>query len=438
MTPKRNRSTTEVAKPPSPASRKKTIRKSWVSRLTQPWLSRWRNILSQLQPSKWGNALRSRLLLVSVVGLLVLAVGVVGLTLVPAPFRFQANIETDQFGFRLIKDRTAKKNEAFLMSSVRGVKNITVTGAFSVPVTLDGTFRVVKTEKLLAEKSLTIDLAKKESVFEVEVLSLNSASDLEIADFSLAPPVTVRELSFNTGTNELGVVLKPDPKLENSKKAGDLRLHFGSKPLRLHIEGRVLSPNPINGSGSSVQVLDLEYLPEGTNFTLPLPQDASVMVLVPAIDSTESENWFRPNWIVDKVSFEDSLQSGSESTYNLDVSTILKGSILVNEDELLVEPEQFLSFGRKDPGIEIIRSLKIEKPHGLRVKGLGRASVVSAGLDLKLPLRQMKTSVLVQWLGLSKDFLIALLSFLSAIIISLFMWLVNYFSETSAKKRSSA
>jgi hypothetical protein len=164
-------------------------------------------------------------------------------------------------------------------------------------------------------------------------------------------------------------------------------------------------------------------------------------------DSDEQPFW--QDIKVKDVKLEQQFQKSDDLSKNVLESSITTGTIRMAERQLSLEEGQFLKI--QSPGIESLRRLRIahSKPNeapelqiagqtlkvsepvtGLKVDISGRTPLIMAGLNPDLPIARIQGSFFARFLP--NDAIVALVSFCSALILSLLAWLVDNFSKSKS------
>ncbi|MFN5514404.1 MAG: hypothetical protein ACK5CA_06570 [Cyanobacteriota bacterium] len=190
--------------------------------------------------------------------------------------------------------------------------------------------------------------------------------------------------------------------------------------------------------------IPVEFTLETTQFELTPNFKTQVNLTLP---SQEQANIFWGNINVGEVKFEQLIQSGNDVNDQIKDSTILSGDIRISNQDLKLEENQFLTI--HPPGIQTLSRIQIVRPdpdrklelktsgnnlkladpaQGLNVTISGKTTQIQAGLNEKLPISQIQGSWLSQ--HLSRDAVVAIISFSASLVVSLTAWLFKKIDDT--------
>jgi hypothetical protein len=188
---------------------------------------------------------------------------------------------------------------------------------------------------------------------------------------------------------------------------------------------------------------------------LPIIKPTILSIDLPDLSKSDFdyEQWLRGDLVVKDVDFRELDDPGYDLGDRVEYSTILKGEIRMGERSIKVEKNQFIL--PKDIGIESLKSIEIKPsrndsevelrvngdtvevskpPEGLEVRIAGQAKYIQVGLDPRFPINSLQSNLPTK-LGLSNEIVIAIVSFVLGVIISLFSWLSNDFKSWLPKSR---
>jgi hypothetical protein len=384
----------------------------------------------------WRQLLRDRLFTAVTLVTLVLA-SICLLNFLPFVVPFEGVLTVSEMGF------TTTRSSQLLLKDIRGIQSLTLSGRQTIP--LEGTDFNSKTEpRLNGSGRRNIELLEDSSQW---ILSSSNpqASELTLADLTLASGTRIRELKYKPFSRILSLKLIPatDP------AAGDrslLKLDAGFAPLNATLQGYRLpdlnrqddTPLDFRFSATQIELAITQPLTLDIQFAKPTPQSSE-----PAI---------QPFWKdidVKDVRLERQVQKGDDFNANVPQSTILSGTISMVERQLSLKKGQFLLidppaiqtlgylqilYPDASKGLELQLSdqaIEIDEPtDGLTVAISGETPLIQAGLNKKLPVPpKLQGSLLSRFL--SGEAIVALLSFCGGLVASLLMWLVDSLSKAT-------
>ncbi|MFM7441552.1 MAG: hypothetical protein ACKO2V_23630, partial [Snowella sp.] len=228
---------------------------------------------------------------------------------------------------------------------------------------------------------------------------------------------------------------------QNQRLSFNLTPNNAGQPPRFLIDASAIQ---INLSGYKIKNINLKNSEIPLEFTLETSQFELTpqfpLVLNLTLFNQAKTNLFWGNINVEKVKFEKLIQTGDNVNDEIIDSTILSGDIRMANQDLKLEENQFLII--QPPGIQtlnriqIIQSdpdhklelktsgnnLKVADPdQGLNVTFSGKTTQIQTGLNEKLPIAQIQGSWLSQ--NLSRDGVVAIISFCASLVVSLIAWL---------------
>lgn len=334
--------------------------------------------------------------------------------IIPSDQNFEGNLIVRQMNFTYAGDRA---NNLFL-NEIYGINQITATGVQTL--TLDGKFESTSEPKLNNLNKLTIEFPTETSQWTIASLNFNELSQLKLLELRLPYNTKVSGLNHNfypnreIPFNELSLSLKP-PIQANQSTNHSLHLDLGEIAIKVTLERYKLPDLGLEASSDNPNPLVFTFTPSIKQIGLLLTHPMSFYISLPDPKKVDFSRWFWGNLIVKDVEFYERVRTGVDVKDEFLKSTILEGKIRMGEQELKIEPEQFLIFPSKDPGIQLLRNLQIQPrmPH-IQIRISGKTKRIQVGLDKNFPVSSIQASYLARFLP--KDAVIAIVSFCVAMI----------------------
>jgi hypothetical protein len=341
--------------------------------------------------------------------------------ILPVSQPFEGNLLVNSLSF------TNQKNNQLLLKNVRQVQEISLAGKQSL--TLSGTITNSNHPELNQKQELQIELPQDNSQ-----ITITPKDNLTLREIRLQEKDRITNLRYAPYNERLAFTLIPSP---NS-----------SQPPRFLIDASSIQINISDYQLKNIKLknpeIPLEFTLETTQFELTPQFPIAVNLTLP---SKEQANIFWGNINVEKVKFEKLIQTGDNVNDEIIDSTILSGDIRMANQDLKLEENQFLII--HPPGIQTLSRLQIIRPdrdrklelktsgnnlkladpaQGLNVTISGKTTQVQAGLNEKLPIAQIQGSWLSQ--HLSRDGVVAIISFCASLVVSLIAWLFKKMDDS--------
>ena len=358
-------------------------------------------------------------------------IGILLLNFIPFALPFEGVLAVSEIGF------TSTKPGQLLLKDIRGIQSITLSGQQTL--SLPGDFSDNGKPSFIGN-NLKIDLVEESSQWTLKPTDSKN-SELTLSELHLQEGTQISDLKYEPRNRSLSFSLKPNSKASASD-SGSLKIEPGSTPLQLTLERYRLPPNLKRQDNTESLTLTYE---NATEFVLSLtkPLDFTVQL------SESDKQPFWRNIEVKDVRLDKLLQKADDFNDNVSESTILAGTMRMAESQLSLENSQFLLID--PPAIKTLNYLQIVYPDaskglelqlsgqsiqvtepfdGLKVAVSGETSLLQAGLNKKIRVARIEGSLLARYL--THDQIIALLSFCSALVVSLLAWLFDNFSKENS------
>lgn len=359
---------------------------------------------------RWLNQY-GRLSLVSL--MLAVFLGIILVALLPGMHRFEARLVATQLSF------ITHEPDALFLNRIRRVQEISIRGQQTAPLILTGQFL---DPDLQGINELEIELPHDFSQLAFRPIDSTeeSLNELEVTEVQLQDQTTVTQLSYAPATQrlEFNYELTETSRPESPTM---MRLYLGTQPLSITLEGyRLPALGLEDPSGDRPRTITFQ--PDIAEYQQVLPVRGGVSILLPpASTDANSPNWFWGNLQVQAVQFSERQETGLSFDEERVLSTLQTGKIRLADQELDVEPAQFLML--EGSGIQQIRHIQVLETEGLEIRAMGEASQIQVGLDPNFPIEGIRSNALTQWL--TPEQMIAVVSFSGAMVASLLAWLVD-------------
>jgi hypothetical protein len=418
------------------------------TKLTNGW-QEFRKFLGnkkQLFTGKWSNltnSLAQKKRVTFVLILLLLFSGTVVTLLLPSANPFEGNLVVRELSF------TSNQPNKLFLNDISGITQLSVQGVMQ-NISLKGRFESKKYPKLNQIKTLKFNLTNSKSQLIIIPETLKTASDLELLELRLQQDTKIKNLTYNSYNKALSLLVKPDSSQVKANHQVTLRLYLGQQPLKMIVEGGYQLPQlGWQDKPGKPEPIEFTFQPYGKDITLPITNSANLSINLPNPNQPEAQQWLRGNLLVKNVEFYTLDISGVDSKDTLAISTILQGQIRMGDRELKIEENQFLTID--EPGIKRLPYLKVsdsepfqnseiriegqalkisEQNKGLEVRIAGRSRAIKVGIDRDFPVGIIRANFWYNYLP--NDVLVALISFSSAMIVALLIWLVDNLPKSSS------
>jgi hypothetical protein len=338
--------------------------------------------------------------------------------ILPVSQPFEGNLLVDSFSF------TNQKTNQLLLKNVRQIQEISLAGKQTL--NLSGTITNSTHPELNQIQELQIELPQENSQ-----ITITPKNNFTLEEIRLQEKDRITNLKYASYDNRLEFKLTPfnAPLLPRFRiNASSIQIGLSDYQLK-----NIKLKNP---------EIPLEFTLETSQFELTpqFPVDVNLTL------SKEPTNIFWGNINVENVKFEIIPQVDNLNDQIKD-STILSGDIRMANQDLKLEENQFLIV--HSPGIQTLSRIQIVRPdpdrklelktsgnnlkladpaQGLNVTISGKTTQVQAGLNEKLPIAQIQGSWLSQ--HLSRDGVVAIISFCASLVVSLIAWLFKKMDDS--------
>jgi hypothetical protein len=376
--------------------------------------------------------------------LLIFFAGIVLALLLPVANTFEGNLTVKEMSFTSNEDRQLFLQDISEISQI-SLASLEENQSFSL---VGSNFKFLSHPEINSLPKLEIQLVDKNSQLIISPEKPDQTSELILEELRLQKNTKVTKLSYNSypyngsKVNHLELSLQPDD------QPASLHVNLGESPLKVILEGYKIPQLGLEDSQGKVEPLEFTFQPDSPTLVLPLKNPVNLLINLPEPNQTNSEQWFRGQIEVKDVKFKKWEQAGTDDRDSFPISLIMQGSVRMAEQELKIEDQQFLTIA--NPGIQRLPYLKIsdsqsspqdlevqidgqtlkvsKPPQGLDVRVSGKSKEIQVGIDPKLPIASIRGNFWANYLP--KDVIIALISFSSAMIVSLLTWLATDFSQT--------
>ncbi|WP_197036143.1 hypothetical protein [Fischerella sp. PCC 9605] len=285
--------------------------------------------------------------------------------------------------------------------------------------------------------------------------NIDKTSELELLELRLQQDTKVKELSYISYPDKGGKTNVISLSLQPNNSPVPLQLSLGAQPLQVVIEGYQLPELGLQDSPDQPEPIEFTFQPDIQVYDLELKQLATLSINLPGSSSDDSETQLLGKSIeVKDMQFYTGEKPGASPRDFFNASTIIQGQIRMAEQDLKIEKNQFLNIEK--PGVQRLiylnisepqsnqdlefkidgQTLKVsEPPKGLEVRLSGRTTGIQVGLDPEIPVASIRANFLANYL--SKDVIVGLISFSSAMITAIIIWLFENYSETPKEKDNS-
>ncbi|MEB3189656.1 MAG: hypothetical protein VKL42_04855, partial [Snowella sp.] len=336
--------------------------------------------------------------------------------ILPVNQPFEGNLLVNSLGF------TNQKNGQLLLKNVEKIQEISLAGKQGL--TLSGTITNSNHPELNQKQELQIEILKDNE--HNGQITITPKDSLTLREIRLQENDIIEDLTYAPFTKILKFYLRPANPAQPPRfllNASSIQINLSDYQLK-----NIKLKNPEN---------PLEFTLETTQFELTPQFPVDVNLTLP---SKEQANIFWGNISVETVKFKELIQTGDNSNDNIIDSTILSGDIRMVNQDLKLEENQFLII--YPPGIQTLSRIQIIRPdpdhklelktsgnnlkladpdQGLNVTFSGKTTQIQTGLNEKLPIAQIQGSWLSQ--HLSRDGVVAIISFCASLVVSLIAWL---------------
>jgi hypothetical protein len=340
--------------------------------------------------------------------------------ILPVSQPFEGNLLVDSFSF------TNQKTNQLLLKNVRQIQEISLAGKQTL--NLSGTITNSTHPELNQIQELQIELPQENSQ-----ITITPKNNFTLEEIRLQEKDRITDLKYASYDNRLEFKLTPS----NTPRSPIFRINASSIQISLsdYQLKNIKLKNPEIPLKFTLETTQFELTPQfpiAVNFTLPSKEQANIF-------------WGSIN--VEKVKFEQLIQPGDNVNDEIKDSTILSGDIRMANQDLTLEEDQFLII--HPPGIQTLSRIQIIRPdpdrklelktsgnnlkladpaQGLNVTISGKTTQVQAGLNEKLPIAQIQGSWLSQ--HLSRDGVVAIISFCASLVVSLIAWLFKKMDDS--------
>lgn len=365
---------------------------------------------------------------VVVLGIMLLFLTVTLLGIVPSRQPFEGTLTVSDLSF------TNSRYNGQLFRRVEGIRELTLAG--SQRFTLAGSFSSQTNPQLNALSELAVDLPEETSQW-LLTASDAQAPRLRLQELKLQPQTRIEQLAYSQylDTTTKRTVRRLSLRIVPAPAGGDeLVLSSGGTPLQITLSNYRLPRLSLPPSASS----ELSFTLDTPQIVLSIAKPLSLTFDLSAVDS----QFFWGELAVEAVSFDQVVETTANFQNRYANSSIQSGTVRLPDQQLSLEKHQFLLIN--PPGITTLRRLEIvepepDKPPTLKISGQdiqvaepavglsleisGETNGIQAGLNRQLPVVRIQSSYLSRFL--TKDQLTALISFSSAVVLSLLAWLVE-------------
>ncbi|MFN6569360.1 hypothetical protein [Dendronalium sp. ChiSLP03b] len=388
------------------------------------------------------NYFKHKPIAILVLLLLLICILTVFAGIAPSTNNFDGSLVVQQLGFTY----NGKEENKLFINNIRGITKFLVDGRQTL--TLTGKFTSPSqpklNDKLARINTLTIELLQEKSQWSIVPADSKSKSKLTLSELRLQPQITIDSFSYNPYNHRLAFLFLSKTALDKSAKP-NLILNLSEQPLKITFTGYRLPELGLQDNQDTSNQLELIVKPNNSELRLLITNNTNLSIDLPEPNQVDYEEWFQGDLAVINMQFNKVYKTGINVNDDLEKSTINNGDIRMGERNLKVESHQFLMIEK--PGVERLQHLAVipakttkevelringesvdisEPPEGIEVRIAGKSKQIQVGIDPRLPVNSLQSNLLASW-GLANDVVIAIISFFSAIIVSLLTWLINDF-----------
>lgn len=388
--------------------------------------------------------LKERKTRVLVLTLFVICIAIVFLGIYPTNSNFEGVLFLNKIGF-------TNSEEIILLEGINDIKKILGGGASTLE--LAGKFSTLSNSRLnqilQKRQSLTIKLSNDWEI---------SSEKLSLKKLALQENTKVALLGYNNSENTLNISLVHDNLKKNQSDVYASLLVSDGLPTghKFIFNNITIAGLKELGLPDNINPIKLELEVDNPEIIFNFSGQTQLSIFLPDIQKgINYKKWIKSNLKVKNVRLQEEFrrENGSENK-----STIFEGKIRMGEKEIKVESNQFLIIN-ENPGIEFLHDPEIvpsksnqekaelridgttleiyEPPKGLKVYISGNTKSIQAGINTNFPVSNLQSNFLKN-LGFANDLVIAIISFFSAIIISLLTWLFNDFASWLASQSNKS
>ena len=339
--------------------------------------------------------------------------------ILPVSQPFEGNLLVNSLSF------TNQKTNQLLLKNVRKIQEISLAGKQTLM--LSGIITNSSHPELNQLQELQIELPKDNSQ-----ITITPKNDLTLEEIRLQEKDRITNLQYSPYGERLAFTLRSFNASQLSRfliDASSIQISLSDYQLK-----NIKLKNPEN---------PLEFTLETSRFELTPQFPVDVNLILP---SEEPTNIFGGNINVENVKFE-IIPKVDNVNDQIKDSTILSGDIRMANQDLKLEEDQFLII--HPPGIQTLSRIQIIRPdsdrklelktsgnnlkladpdQGLNITISGKTTRIEAGLNEYLPIAQIQGSWLSQ--NLSRDGVVAVISFSASLVVSLMAWLFKKMDDS--------
>ncbi|MGL5193861.1 MAG: hypothetical protein ACRC8Y_09670 [Chroococcales cyanobacterium] len=352
------------------------------------------------------------------IALLVLSLAILPLvTLLPFPHPFEGNILVEEFSFRYGES----PQTVVLFEGISGLRQMAIAG--EQRFTLTGQFESANDPRLNQLSTLTVDLLRPESEWEITPVEADRRSELTLRRLWLRQHTLVEQFSY--ARSRLQLVLQP------AIRPNVLELDFGNQPLRVSLRGYQITELSSESSRPTPDTpLEFTWIPEEKRLTLNLREQAAISAIVPE----PSAQWIPGNLNVEDVRFYRRQRAQTAPGTPVYQSTAIAGQIQMARQSLQISQNDFL-MGETATDLEIEKLDNIalipynaqeNTPAGIQVEFSGTETQIQVGPEPTVSTQSIQGNFLNQWF--SQETLFALIPIWALGLIVLIYWGVKNFS----------
>ncbi|MFN6563214.1 MAG: hypothetical protein RMY28_025950 [Nostoc sp. ChiSLP01] len=360
----------------------------------------------------------------------------------PYQSNFEGNLLVKSIGFEYV----GEQNDRLFVNNITNIHQFQLEGIHSF--TLHGKFTNKNNQKIQEILSnydkLKIELFDEKSQFIVSNVNFNNLRSLELSELYLQPNTTIDSLRYYPSNNLLLILIPRKYTLHQGEKPNLLNINFDEQPVKIILNNYYLPELKNKGKVDESSSIEFDLQPNSGQIQIEMKNTSRLLLELQSSIPGNHEAWFRGDLEVRNVHFNEIDTDGVNFNNDIEKSTIIKGEIRMGEKGLKVESNQFIIPDK--PGIQRLRNIELhpenngklelsiddkvlevsEAIEGIEVRIAGKANRIEAGLDRLFPVSRLQSNLLAN-LGFSNELIIAIISSCSAIIVSLFTWLVNDF-----------
>lgn len=364
---------------------------------------------------------------VPLAGILFVLSAMIFISIIPVGKNFEGNILSKEMSFVYdVEDSKNGKNSKLLIKNIENIQEFGSEGIQTLE--LNGEFRSESLPKLNRMTYLRIELPSDDSKWIIKQLDSNKNSDIILKELRIEENTKINGLKYDFKNQQLSFDLdlkrdKPEPDFSK------LNIGLGGEPIEIKIENCKIS-----GFDSPFNNLNFTYTPDSSDLMLKMKTYIKFDIFLnKKLTPDDLPQFFKSNIDVKDVEFIH-FDKHSNSGDDVNISTILKGTVRMADQQREIQENQFLMGQDRNHPLNIKRlvHLKIVEA-GIEARFSGQTNKLQIGLDPELPISAIQGSLLDGILP--RDLIIAIFALGAGAIASLIPGLFDS-SQSQSKQEN--